>query len=68
MYLGIAILRVPQGLDYSNIIEDNDTPILSNGTAAPEVPTPNVVENEEVNRNQSASQLSQGKFGIFLNN
>ncbi|KAK8750030.1 hypothetical protein OTU49_015196 [Cherax quadricarinatus] len=31
MYFGIAILRVPQGLDYSQIIEDEDTPVVMNG-------------------------------------
>ncbi|XP_042219098.1 bumetanide-sensitive sodium-(potassium)-chloride cotransporter-like isoform X2 [Homarus americanus] len=31
MYFGIAILRVPQGLDYSQIVEDEDTPVMMNG-------------------------------------
>lgn len=30
MYLGLAILRVPEGLDYSQIIEDDDTPVVIN--------------------------------------
>ncbi|KAG0716781.1 Bumetanide-sensitive sodium-(potassium)-chloride cotransporter [Chionoecetes opilio] len=31
MYFGVVILRVPQGLDYSQIIEDEDSPITMNG-------------------------------------
>ncbi|MPC31596.1 Solute carrier family 12 member 2 [Portunus trituberculatus] len=31
MYFGLVILRVPQGLDYSQIIEDEDSPITMNG-------------------------------------
>ncbi|XP_071543225.1 bumetanide-sensitive sodium-(potassium)-chloride cotransporter-like isoform X2 [Panulirus ornatus] len=31
MYFGVAILRAPQGLDYSQIIEDEDTPVVMNG-------------------------------------
>ena len=28
-YLGIAILRVPEGLDYTNVIEDDDVPNIT---------------------------------------
>ncbi|XP_068225470.1 bumetanide-sensitive sodium-(potassium)-chloride cotransporter-like isoform X2 [Palaemon carinicauda] len=53
MYLGIAILRVPQGLDYSQIIEDEDTPVIMNGTDT------NITSNvEDIKRNQSAGHLS----------
>ncbi|XP_066989480.1 bumetanide-sensitive sodium-(potassium)-chloride cotransporter-like isoform X3 [Macrobrachium rosenbergii] len=53
MYLGVAILRVPQGLDYSQIIEDEDTPVIMNGTDT------NITSNvEDMKRNQSAGQLS----------
>ncbi|XP_064109028.1 bumetanide-sensitive sodium-(potassium)-chloride cotransporter-like [Macrobrachium nipponense] len=53
MYLGVAILRVPQGLDYSQIIEDEDTPVIMNGTDT------NITSNvDDMKRNQSTGQLS----------
>ena len=58
MYFGIAILRVPNGLNYSQYIEEDDLHLMNNGT---DVPTPTTNENDEITRNQSASQLSQGK-------
>ncbi|KAK7065462.1 hypothetical protein SK128_010049, partial [Halocaridina rubra] len=58
MYLGIAILRVPQGLDYSQIIEDEDTPVVMNGND-----TSITANIEEMKRNQSAGQLSQDDNG-----
>ncbi|XP_042861757.1 bumetanide-sensitive sodium-(potassium)-chloride cotransporter-like isoform X1 [Penaeus japonicus] len=54
MYYGVAILRVPQGLDYSQIVEDEDTPVVMNGNE-----TTGAAVAEEIKRNQSAGQLSQ---------
>ncbi|XP_076054160.1 bumetanide-sensitive sodium-(potassium)-chloride cotransporter-like isoform X1 [Oratosquilla oratoria] len=57
MYLGVAILRVPQGLDYSQIVEDDDGPGLANGIE--EQPA----TNEGLKHDQSAGQLSQDGTG-----
>lgn len=59
MYYGVAILRVPQGLDYSQIVEDEDTPVVMNGNE-----TTGAAVAEEIKRNQSAGQLSQGKDSL----
>nr|AMO44056.1 Na+/K+/2Cl- cotransporter protein [Penaeus japonicus] len=58
MYYGVAILRVPQGLDYSQIVEDEDTPVVMNGNE-----TTGAAVAEEIKRNQSAGQLSQDGTG-----
>lgn len=59
MYFGVAILRVPQGLDYSQVVEDEDTPVVMNGNE-----TTGAAVAEEIKRNQSAGQLSQGKVAF----
>nr|XP_027239552.1 bumetanide-sensitive sodium-(potassium)-chloride cotransporter-like [Penaeus vannamei] len=58
MYYGVAILRVPQGLDYSQVVEDEDTPVVMNGNE-----TTGAAVAEEIKRNQSAGQLSQDGTG-----
>nr|QGP72204.1 Na+/K+/2Cl- cotransporter [Penaeus monodon] len=58
MYFGVAILRVPQGLDYSQVVEDEDTPVVMNGNE-----TTGAAVAEEIKRNQSAGQLSQDGTG-----
>lgn len=53
MYLGLVILRVPQGLDYSQIVEDEDTHVVMNGNDV------SVITNtEDMKRNQSGGHLS----------
>lgn len=61
MYYGVAILRVPQGLDYSQVVEDEDTPVVMNGNE-----TTGAAVAEEIKRNQSAGQLSQGKVALHV--
>ena len=56
MHLAVGILRVQEGLDYSNLIEDEDQ---VNPQQLLEVRSNNIIP-----RNQSESQLSQG---IYLN-
>ncbi|XP_047501721.1 bumetanide-sensitive sodium-(potassium)-chloride cotransporter-like [Penaeus chinensis] len=58
MYYGVAILRVPQGLDYSQVVEDEDSPVVMNGNE-----TTGAAVAEEIKRNQSAGQLSQDGTG-----
>ena len=56
MYFGLIILRVPQGLDYSQIIEDEDSPITMNGNET------NITQTPEDKPSQStANQLTQGR-------
>lgn len=56
MYFGVIILRVPQGLDYSQIIEDEDSPITMNGNET------NITQTTEDKPGQStANQLTQGR-------
>ena len=54
MHLAVGILRVPEGLDYSTLIEEEDqlTPqqLLD------------IKKEKTIVRNQSESQLSQGKL------
>lgn len=54
MYLGIAIIRVPNGFDYSNLLEEESFTV-QNGT---EVPASTPIG--EVNDTQNASQM-QGR-------
>lgn len=57
MYFGVAILRAPQGLDYSQIVEDEDTPVVMNGND-------NTIAQltEEKPGQSGANQLTQGEF------
>ncbi len=54
MHLAVGILRIPDGLDYSNVIEDEDqmTPQQLQ----------EIKKEKEIPRNQSESQLSQGEY------
>lgn len=54
MHLAVGILRTPEGLDYSNVIEDEDqlTPQQLQ----------EIKKEKDIPRNQSESQLSQGTF------
>lgn len=61
MYFGVVILRVPQGLDYSQIIEDEDSPITMNGNET------NVTQTPEDKPGQSAAnQITQGRLPISV--
>lgn len=54
MYFGVIILRVPQGLDYSQIIEDEDSPVTMNGNET------NITQTPEDKPGQSTTnQLTQ---------
>ena len=55
MYFGVVILRVPQGLDYSQIIEDEDSPITMNGNEGAITQT-----TDDKPGQSSANQLTQG--------
>ncbi|KAL7639363.1 UNVERIFIED_CONTAM: hypothetical protein RMT77_009864 [Armadillidium vulgare] len=55
MYLGLAILRVPNGLDYSHMLEEENQ-TLPNGTEVPS-PTPVGVDSNNI---QNTSQMHQG--------
>lgn len=62
MYFGVIILRVPQGLDYSQIIEDEDSPVTMNGNET------NITQTPEDKPGQStANQLTQGRLTSNLN-
>lgn len=56
MHFAVGILRVPEGLDYSSLIEEEDqlTPqqLLD------------IKKEKSIVRNQSESQLSQGKWNL----
>ena len=52
MHLAVGILRTPEGLDYSTIIEEEDQ-------ITPEK-LQEIKKEKEIPRNQSESQLSQG--------
>ncbi|KAK8389721.1 hypothetical protein O3P69_009012 [Scylla paramamosain] len=54
MYFGVVILRVPQGLDYSQIIEDEDSPITMNGNESAITQSP-----EDKPGQSTANQLTQ---------
>lgn len=63
MYFGVIILRVPQGLDYSQIIEDEDSPITMNGNET------NVTQTPEDKPGQStANQITQGRLPLSVTN
>lgn len=53
MHLAVGILRAPEGLDYSNVIEEE-------GQLTPQQ-LQEIKKEKEIPRNQSESQLSQGK-------
>ena len=68
MYMGVAILRLQEGLDYSKVIAEEED--LLNGispTAAAGREKGNVRtrqnSQESLPRNQSFSQMSQGELG-----
>jgi len=54
MHFAVAILRVPEGLDYSDQIEEEDQLRSS-------APLLDVKTESGIPRNQSESQFSQGK-------
>jgi hypothetical protein len=59
MHLGVAILRLQEGLDYSKVVASNDE--VMNGKADKGVlPIPHSNSTESLPRNQSFSQMSQG--------
>lgn len=62
MYFGIAILRVPQGLDYSQIIEDEDSPVMMNGNDSSAMQTL-----EDKVGQSSSNQLTQGECVMSTN-
>lgn len=57
MYFGVIILRVPQGLDYSQIIEDDDAPVTMNGNETNITQTP-----EDKPTQSTTNQLTQGRL------
>lgn len=60
MHFGVAILRVPQGLDYSQIIDEDDSPTMMNGNDTSAMQTL-----EDKVGQSSTNQLSQGKCVTF---
>lgn len=67
MYMGVAILRLQEGLDYSKVIADEDDLVngISPTVAAGEKGNIRTRQNsqESLPRNQSFSQMSQGELG-----
>lgn len=54
MHLAVGILRTPEKLDYSTIIEEKDKITLEK--------LQEIKKENKIPRNQSERQLSQGKF------
>jgi hypothetical protein len=60
MYLSVGILRVPEGLDYSHVIEEEDQM-----TPQQLIDIKKNNKEKDIVRNQSEGQLSQGKSTII---
>lgn len=61
MHLAVAILRVQEGLDYSKVVASNDE-VMNGKTEKGVLPIPHSTSTESLPRNQSFSQMSQGKL------
>src|SRR5687768_2554545 len=61
MYLAVAILRVPDGLDYSNVVEEEEDKMV--GLTADKR---NESDTELLKYNRSAGQLSQLSQGFTV--
>lgn len=60
MQFGLAILRIQTGLDYSQIVEDEDAPAPSQQNGGPT----ELAELHEPTLQQQQGQLAQGKLVI----